>query len=88
MFGRTRKQLKAEIASLERALEKAHDELAVAVIPAGGLKQKVIVEKNVWHRASFMFMHTGAPELSLKDVFLGREDPHPAYFDGTTVTPE
>lgn len=82
MFNRKAKR----IAELEQQLEDALENLAVAVVPVGGVRQRVRVTKGQWYQVSFRYRHTGAPILDLADVFFGTTEPTAAYFTGVTVT--
>lgn len=78
-FGRKARR----IAELERQLEHAMNNLAVAYVPIAApcMTQKVTVEKGKWYVVRYEFQHVGAPDLLLGEIFVG-EIGASAYFDG------
>lgn len=83
MFGRKA----ARIAALEAEVKDLRENLAVAVVPVGGITTKIEVRKGLWYRVSYLYRHNGGPILDVQNLFVGHEDLAGPYFDGT-VPPE
>jgi hypothetical protein len=78
-FGRKARR----IAELEKELDDAMNNLAIAHVHAGhpALQQAITVEKGAWYQVSYRYRHNGSSLLDIADLFVAKGD-SALYFEG------
>jgi len=78
-FGRKARR----IAELEKQLDDAMNNLAIAHVYAGhpGLQQAITVEKGAWYQVSYRYRHNGGSLLDVADLLVVK-DPSTPFFEG------